>query len=167
MPWTGSTTVAPVLQISTIASKGNFMKVQLTRVDNNIRFLAAAARNYIYIDGTPAEGGRNRGFHPSQLLLFALGSCASFSFANMIYNENAAIEDLIVEVEGEQKTEGAAEPFTHIFIRFIIQGKCPVSKGLIAQFAKKAVYEQCSIAASIRKETKIEHEVQYLSQVSS
>ncbi len=139
------------------------MKVVLTRIDDKVRFLAKANDNYVYIDGPPSMGGKEAGFRPMELLLSALASCASFDFASMLYKQGIEVEDILVEIEGQRKQEGSTNPFSCIEIVFILQGIAShVSKSLIDYLAKKAVYELCSVGATLRKETEIKYAIQYV-----
>ncbi len=137
------------------------MKVELTRVNEKIRFIVKAGDNTMYVDGPPSLGGEEQGFRPMQLLLSALASCASVDFASMLYKQGVELEDFLVEIEGDRQPEAAATPFTKIRILFILQGDIHIPRPLVEQFASRSVHELCSVGATLREETKIEYRIEY------
>jgi len=85
---------------------------------------------------------------PMDLLLSALGSCASVDAVLMMKKKRRTVEDFYVEVEGV-RNEGVPAFFTDIHLKFILVS--PDAKEL--EFEKVialAVDKYCSVASSLK-----------------
>lgn len=141
------------------------MTVTLHRENSRVHFVGSKGPNEIHLDGAPEIGGENKGFRPTQVLLYAVGGCAVFDFTSMLYKQNLEIEDISVEVTGERVQEGPITPFSAIHIKFTLVGnsaQLAENRALIESFAKRAVHQLCSVGATIRKETPIDFTVELL-----
>lgn len=67
------------------------------------------------------------GVSPMQMLLIALGSCASVDVVSILKKQRQELEDLQVEVEGERGEE-SPRPYETIHMHFIAQGKVEADK---------------------------------------
>ncbi len=148
-----------------VASAADPLSVRLTRQNAAVHFLGERETHVVHIDGTPELGGENKGFRPTELLLYALGGCAILDFSSMLYRQGIKVHDIFADVSGTRKAEGAAKPFSDIHIKFVIAGKqdeLEDYRAIIQLFAKRAVHELCSVGLTIRKETSIRHDVEFL-----
>ncbi len=143
---------------------GNSVSVRLKRENTAVHFSGTKEKHVLHLDGPPELGGENKGFRPTELLLYAIGGCAIFDFVSMLYRQGIRIQDVFADISGTRHAEGATNPFIDIHIKFVIVGKkndIENHHNAIQLFAKRAVHELCSVGLTIRKETKIRHDVEF------
>jgi putative redox protein len=76
----------------------------------------------VVMDGAPADGGRNIGIRPMEMLLIGLGGCTAFDVVLILKRGREPIEDCEVEVEAERATEDP-KVFTKIHLAYALKGK--------------------------------------------
>lgn len=143
---------------------GNSLSVRLQRENAAVHFSGTQGTHVVHLDGSPELGGENKGFRPTELLLYAVGGCAMFDFVSMIYRQGIAVQDVSADISGTRQAEGSANPFVDIHIKFVIVGqKSELDNyhNVIQLFAKRAVRELCSVGLTIRKETSMRHAVEF------
>ncbi|WP_192350196.1 OsmC family protein [Algoriphagus sp. Y33] len=94
---------------------------------------------------------------PMDMLLSALGSCASVDAVLMMKKKRKTVTDFIVEVEGE-RNEGVPAFYTDIHLKFILVS--PDAKD--EEFAKVvalSVEKYCSVASSLKSNITFSSEV--------
>ena len=150
--------------MSTISNAEHSVSVKLKRQNAAVHFCGTDGVHNVRIDGPSELGGQNKGFRPTELLLYALGGCAVLDFAAMLYKQGIQVEDISVETSGARRAEGGAKPFSDIHIRFLIAGKkeeLENHRPIIQLFAKRSVHELCSVGLTLRKETTITHNIEF------
>ena len=85
------------------------------------------------MDGPGAQGGRNMGIRPMEMLLIGLGGCAAFDVISILKKGRQAVSDCRAELEA-QRADGVPSPFTRIHLKFIVSGS-----GLKASQVSRAV----------------------------
>lgn len=120
------------------------MKVQLQRMNKAVHFEASTEQSTVKvnIDGPESIGGEGKGVRPMELVLMALGSCASFDLAMILKKQRQEPEDIQVEVVGERREE-IPTIFTKIHITFTFTGTIDEEKAQKA--AELAVKKYCSV----------------------
>lgn len=87
--------------------------------------------NFTGTDGdgrtTKISGGAGDGVSPMQMLLIALGSCASVDVVSILKKQRQELEDLQVEVEGNRGEE-PPRPYETIHMHFIAKGDVDATK---------------------------------------
>lgn len=120
------------------------MEIKLKKVNDAVLFegTGVVPDVKVHIDGTPEIGGQNLGARPMELVLMALGSCASLDFVTILTKQRQKIEGLEVKVTGQRRDE-SPRIFTAIHIHFALQGEIDASKA--AKAAELAVKKYCSV----------------------
>ena len=132
------------------------MKARIKFVEN-VTFLAESGTGHaMVIDGAPAEGGRNLGPRPMELLLVGLGSCTAFDVVLILRKGREKVTDCVVEVEAER---AATDPkvFTRIHMHYRVSGR-----GLAPAKVERAIAlsaeKYCSASAMMSKTATITHD---------
>jgi len=132
------------------------MKARIKFVEN-VTFLAESGTGHaMVIDGAPAEGGRNLGPRPLELLLMGLGSCTAFDVVLILRKGREKVTDCVVEVEAER---AATDPkvFTRIHMHYRVAGR-----GLAPAKVERAIAlsaeKYCSASAIMSKTATITHD---------
>lgn len=85
---------------------------------------------------------------PMDLILSALGSCASVDAVQMMKKKRKTVEDLIVEVEGE-RNEGIPAYYTSFTLKFILVSP-DAKEEEFAKVVALSVDKYCSVASSLK-----------------
>ncbi|WP_057938121.1 OsmC family protein [Algoriphagus resistens] len=85
---------------------------------------------------------------PMDMLLSALGSCASVDAVLMMKKKRKTVIDFIVEVEGE-RNEGVPAFYTDIHLKFILTSP-DAKEEEFAKVVALAVEKYCSVASSLK-----------------
>ncbi|HEX4570393.1 MAG TPA: OsmC family protein [Dongiaceae bacterium] len=132
------------------------MKARIKFVEK-VTFLAESGTGHaMVIDGAPAEGGRNLGPRPMELLLMGLGSCTAFDVVLILRKGRQEVTDCVVEVEAER---AATDPkvFTRIHMHYRVAGR-----GLAPAKVERAIAlsaeKYCSASAIMSKTATITHD---------
>ena len=132
------------------------MKARIKFVEK-VTFLAESGTGHaMVIDGAPAEGGRNLGPRPMELLLMGLGGCTAFDVVLILRKGREEVTDCVVEVEAER---AATDPkvFTRIHMHYRVAGR-----GLAPAKVERAIAlsaeKYCSASAMMSKTATITHD---------
>ena len=132
------------------------MKARIKFVEN-VTFLAESGTGHaMVIDGAPAEGGRNLGPRPMELLLMGLGGCTAFDVVLILRKGRQEVTDCVVEMEAER---AATDPkvFTRIHMHYRVAGR-----GLAPAKVERAIAlsaeKYCSASAIMSKTATITHD---------
>ena len=98
-----------------------YMKATIKWVDG-VMFLGESGSGHsIVMDGAEAQGGRNMGVRPMEMLLLGLGGCASFDVMSMLTKSRQQVTDCRTEVEAE-RVDAVPAVFSKIHLRFLVSG---------------------------------------------
>ena len=132
------------------------MKARIKFVEK-VTFLAESGTGHaMVIDGAPAEGGRNLGPRPMELLLMGLGGCTAFDVVLILRKGRQEVTDCVVEVEAER---AATDPkvFTRIHMHYRVAGR-----GLAPAKVERAIAlsaeKYCSASSMMSKTATITHD---------
>lgn len=120
------------------------MEINLKKVNDAVHFKGTGIVPdvKVHIDGTPEIGGQNLGVRPMELILMALGSCASLDLVTILTKQRQHIDGLDIKVTGQRREE-TPRIFTAIHIHFALQGEIDLVKAEKA--AELAVKKYCSV----------------------
>ncbi|MDF3078126.1 MAG: OsmC family protein [Sphingobacteriaceae bacterium] len=125
------------------------MKVELKRVNDAVHLEGTGTSNVkIHMDGSPEIGGQDLGARPMELVLMALGSCASMDLISILQKQRQKIEDYTVSIEGRRRDE-VPKIFTSIHMEFVLKGNIDQAKA--AKAAELAVKKYCSVHDMLAK----------------
>ncbi|WP_425639238.1 OsmC family protein [Algoriphagus yeomjeoni] len=94
---------------------------------------------------------------PMDMLLSALGSCASVDAVLMMKKKRKTVNDLIVEVEGI-RNDGVPAFYTDIHLRFILTSP-DAKEEEFAKVVALSVEKYCSVASSLKSTITFSSEV--------
>ena len=132
------------------------MKARIKFVEK-VTFLAESGTGHaMVIDGAPAEGGRNLGPRPMELLLMGLGGCTAFDVVLILRKGRQEVTDCVVEVEAER---AATDPkvFTRIHMHYRIAGRS-LAPAKVERAIALSAEKYCSASAIMSKTATITHD---------
>lgn len=88
------------------------------------------------------------GFSASELLLAGAGACAAWDVVQILRKQQEDVQDLHVEVEGEQHAD-PPWPYQRILIRFVVDGH-DLDEGRVRRAVELAVDRYCSVISTLR-----------------
>lgn len=94
------------------------------------------------------SGGPGEGVSPMQMLLLALGSCASVDVLSILQKQRQPLRDLRVEVDG-QRGEDYPRPYESIHMKFTIFGQ-GVEPDKIKRAIELSTEKYCGVHGTLR-----------------
>ncbi|MBO6523721.1 MAG: OsmC family protein [Balneolaceae bacterium] len=130
------------------------MQIQLHRQNNAVHLKALNEDRYeVQLDGSEKIGGENLGFRPMQMLLVALGSCASMDVLSILQKQKQVIDSYSVYVDGERESDTIPSLFTDIHVRFEFQG--PIDEKKVKRAIELSMGTYCSVTKMLEKTANI------------
>lgn len=107
----------------------------------------AANGTTVQIDMPTDLGGTGLGFHPMELLLYALGGCMAVTLAQILVKQRMKLDAYTVTLRGD-RAEQPPTRFTHIIVEHRFRGQ-----GLSRQNLERLVHmvelRYCAVAATL------------------
>ncbi len=129
------------------------MKVILERKNQAFHYEATNENNIVVnIDGSPEIGGENKGARPMEMLLMALGGCASIDLGLILKKQKQSLLNYKVEINAT-RTADPSKKFESIHIHFHLWGELDESK--IERAIELTLTKYCSVALSLNKDIPI------------
>lgn len=123
------------------------MKVELNRISEPFHFQGKGESDHVInIDSSPAIGGQDKGVRPMELLLMAIGGCASIDFGLILKKQRQKLEKYRIEISGIRK-ENEAKSFDSIQLLFLIKGSFDEDK--INRAIELTTTKYCSVLLSL------------------
>jgi putative redox protein len=133
------------------------MKIEIKRINDATHLEATnEAGNKIYMDGSPAIGGKDLGFRPMQVLLASLGGCSTMDVISILNKQKQDLRHIEIVVDGEREQGVEPSLFRDIHVHFKIYGNVDPEK------AKRAIdlsmTKYCSVAKTLEPTAKITYD---------
>ncbi|GAB5409578.1 MAG: OsmC family protein [Balneolaceae bacterium] len=126
------------------------MQIQLERNNEAVHLVAKNEEEHeVQLDGSDKIGGQNLGFRPMQMLLVALGSCASMDVLSILKKQRQNIESYSVVVNGDREVDKVPSLFIDIHVRFEFTGVLDESK--IRRAIELSMGTYCSVTKTLEK----------------
>lgn len=126
------------------------MRIQLNRQNKAVHLTATNETGHlVHLDGSETIGGENQGFRPMQMLLVALGSCASMDVISILQKQKQMIDDYRVIVDGEREEGVVPSLFNEIHVRFDLNGEVDEKK--IRRAISLSMSKYCSVTKTLEK----------------
>jgi putative redox protein len=137
------------------------MKIEIKRVNDATHLEATNEQgNSIFMDGSPAIGGKDLGFRPMQLLLAAVGGCSTMDVVSILNKQKQELRHIEIVVDGEREQGVEPSLFRDIHVHFKIYGKVDPEK------AKRAVdlsmTKYCSVSKTLEPTATITYDFEVL-----
>lgn len=129
-------------------------RITLSRIGEPYYFEATnATGNTVHLDAGAAVGGTGKGARPMELLLMGLAGCSGIDVVNILRKQRQEIIAFDIEVVGERGDSAGANPFTEIYINFILKGN--IDEDHLKRAIELSIEKYCSAAAMLEKTAKI------------
>jgi putative redox protein len=137
------------------------MKIEIKRINDATHLEATNEQgNSIFMDGSPAIGGKDLGFRPMQLLLAAVGGCSTMDVVSILNKQKQELRHIEIVVDGEREQGVEPSLFRDIHVHFKIYGKVDPEK------AKRAVdlsmTKYCSVSKTLEPTATITYDFEVL-----
>ncbi|MBI1769611.1 MAG: OsmC family protein [Bacteroidetes bacterium] len=130
------------------------MKIELSRLDNDFNMEAVNdTGNKILLDGSPSDGGNNRGMRPMQTLLAAMGGCSAIDVVSILRKQREELKDIKITVTGEREKDAVPSLYTEVHAHFKLFGN--IDKEKAQKAVSLSVEKYCSVAKTLEKNAKI------------
>ncbi len=126
------------------------MQIRIQRQNEAVHLTAQNEEGHeVHLDGSDKIGGQNLGFRPMQMLLVALGSCASMDVLSILEKQKQNIDDYKVFVDGERDQDKVPSLFADIHVRFEFTGNLDVQK--IERAIRLSMEKYCSVTKTLEE----------------
>lgn len=141
------------------------VRIQLKKQDNDFHFRAQNASGHtVDIDDASAyPEGRGKGVGPMQMLIMAIGGCSGVDIMSILKKGRQVVSRFDIEVTGEKPDGVSPSLFTHIHIRYDLDGDLDVAR--VRRAIELSLEKYCSVAATLEKTAKISYEYSVNGQV--
>jgi putative redox protein len=126
-------------------------------VENALFAAESGSGHTITMDGAPADGGRNLGARPMEMVLMGMGGCTAIDVVSMLKKQRQDVRDIIVELAAE-RAEDHPRVFTQVTVIYRVRGK-GLNRALVERAVSLSDGKYCSATAMVRKSAAITHEV--------
>lgn len=132
------------------------MKARVKWVEDKT-FIGESGSGHSIVLGTRATpDGPMPGPSPMELLLLGAGGCAAIDVVIILERGREAIEDCIVELEGE-RADTDPKVFISVHVHFIVKGRS-LSESKVQRATELSVEKYCSALATLAKTATITHD---------
>jgi putative redox protein len=130
------------------------IKIELARLDNDFNMEAVNdSGSKILLDGSPADGGHDRGMRPMQTLLAAMGGCSAIDVISILRKQREDLRDIKITVTGEREKDAVPSLYTEVHAHFKLFGN--IDKDKAQKAVSLSVEKYCSVAKTLEKTAKI------------
>lgn len=130
------------------------MNVTLKRIDQSFHFEGFGESNIaINIDGSKKIGGNDLGARPMELVLMALGSCASMDLISILKKQRQELKNLQIKIKGERDYSVTPAVFKKIDIHFILSGN--LINGKVEKAIRLSMEKYCSVSEMLKSSVDI------------
>jgi len=137
------------------------VKIELSRLDNDLNMEAVnELGNKVVMDGSPADGGHDKGFRPMQMLLAAIGGCSAVDVVSILKKQRVELKDIKITVTGEREKDQTPSLYTEVHLHFKLYGNIDLEKANKA--VALSVGKYCSVAKTLEKTAKVTFSVEVI-----
>jgi len=137
------------------------VKIELSRLDNDLNMEAVnELGNKVVMDGSPADGGHDKGFRPMQMLLAAMGGCSAVDVVSILKKQRVELKDIKITVTGEREKDQTPSLYTEVHLHFKLYGNIDLEKANKA--VALSVGKYCSVARTLEKTAKVTFSVEVI-----
>ncbi len=132
------------------------MKVDVKWIDG-VSFVAESESGHaVVMDGAPANGGRNIGMRPMEMLLVGMGGCTSFDVVAILKKSRQKVTDCVAQITAERSDE-IPKVFTKIHVHFVVTGQ-DLNEKQVDRAVKLSAEKYCSASIMLGKACEITHD---------
>ncbi len=116
----------------------------------------------IITDAALASGGEEKGYKPSELVLFGLAGCTGIDVVRILEKQRQQITSLEIEVIGHQP-EQYPKPFDNVEVKYIFRGK-DLDPQKVAHAIELSETKYCLVSQTIQNPGKVSTSFEILPQ---
>jgi putative redox protein len=137
------------------------IKIELNRLDSDLLMEAVNDfGNKVQMDGSPADGGHDKGFRPMQMLLAAMGGCSTVDVVTILRKQRVELKDIKITVTAEREKNVTPSLYTEVHAHFKLYGDIDEDKAQKA--VALSVGKYCSVAKTLEKTAKVTFSVEVI-----
>jgi putative redox protein len=137
------------------------IKIELNRLDSDLLMEAVNDfGNKVQMDGSPADGGHDKGFRPMQMLLAAMGGCSTVDVVTILRKQRVELKDIKITVTAEREKNVTPSLYTEVHAHFKLYGDIDEDKAQKA--VALSVGKYCSVAKTLEKTAKVTYSVEVI-----
>ncbi len=111
-------------------------------------------------DGPAAEGGKNAGMRPMEMLLLGMGGCTAFDVAQILRKRRREPELLEIDLQAE-RAEEVPKVFTRIHLHYRVRGE-GITEAEVMRAIKLSLEKYCSATRMLAETAEISFDFQVL-----
>lgn len=127
-------------------------EITLRQVDGHMMAASDSHGHSIVIGRSPDDKHDWVGVKPSDLLLMAVASCATYDVVEILNKQREPYRDMVVTCEGDQMKD-PPYAFTRIHLNFQLRG--PVNPERLERAIQLSIEKYCSVISTIRPDTPV------------
>ena len=116
----------------------------------------SASGHSVVMDGAEADGGRNLGIRPMEMLLLGMGGCTAFDVILILKKARQEVTDCIIELEAS-RADDIPKVFTKIHAHYVVTGR-NLSEKHVANAVQLSAEKYCSASLMLGKTATISHD---------
>ena len=125
------------------------MKATVRWLDDAMFLAESGSGNTVVMDGPEANGGRNMGIRPMEMMLIGAGGCSSFDVVSILKKSRQAVTDCRAELTAE-RADAVPAVFTRIHIHFRVSGR-DLSEKQVERAVSLSAEKYCSATIMLRE----------------
>lgn len=138
------------------------VKIEIKRLNDAYHMEATNEEGAtLHMDASPDMGGLNKGMRPMQVVLTALGGCSLIDTISILKKQKQDVKDIQVSLTGERENV-APSPYTEANVHFRVYG-INLDEEKVKKAVSLSVEKYCSVAESLKPQTKITHSFEIFS----
>lgn len=125
------------------------MKATVRWLDDAMFLAESGSGHTLVMDGPEANGGRNMGIRPMEMMLIGAGGCSSFDVVSILKKSRQAVTDCRAELTAE-RADAVPAVFTRIHIHFRVSGR-DLSEKQVERAVSLSAEKYCSATIMLRE----------------
>ncbi len=118
------------------------MQARVKWVEHAMFLAESGSGHTVVMDGPEANGGRNVGVRPMEMLLMGLGGCSTFDVVSILKKSRQDVHDCEVRIDAE-RAEVEPKVFTKIALHFIVSGNA-LKESVVKRAVDLSAEKYCS-----------------------
>lgn len=132
------------------------MKARIKWLDHMSFVGESDSGHSVVMDGAPADGGRNLGIRPMEMLLLGMGGCTAFDVVLILKKARQEVTDCVIELEASRVDE-VPRVFSKIHAHYVVTGR-NLSDKQVANAVQLSAEKYCSASLMLGKTAEISHD---------
>ncbi len=136
------------------------MQATLKKIGKLAFEASANSGHKIITDGSPDDGGENRGTRPMELVLMGLGGCSGIDVSLILEKSRQQVTDCTISLEAK-RADSIPAVFTDIHVHYQISGK-QLDPKKVARAVALSMEKYCSVTRMLEPSVNITSDFEIL-----